>query len=315
MKFNPRRAAATAALALTGAVLSACGGGGGQVDPFRPERLLAFGDENSLLTSDGKRYSINGFKTDANNVQSFDCTANPIWLQTVANGFGLVLKDCNPNNLTVTSSVYAQVGAKVSDVRAQIDGHLASGTLGPKDLVTLMVGSNDVLELYAQYPSQTVAQLLTAAGNRGRELADQVNRIANANGRVVILTQHNLGLSPFALAEKAANTDIDRAALLRDLSNEFTRQVRLNIINDGRLIGLVLADEDINRLAQFPGSFGLVDVTQAACAVALPNCNTNTLVANASAATWLWADAKHLGPTAHTQLGSAALSRAANNPF
>jgi hypothetical protein len=45
-----------AAIAAT-ALLASCGGG--QVEPFSPTRVLAFGDELSTIEADGRRYSIN----------------------------------------------------------------------------------------------------------------------------------------------------------------------------------------------------------------------------------------------------------------
>ncbi|MDP9046040.1 MAG: hypothetical protein M3O01_14655, partial [Pseudomonadota bacterium] len=52
-----------------------------------------------------------------------------------------------------------------------------------------------------------------------------------------------------------------------------------------------------------------------ACTVALPKCNTNTLVADAVSSTYLWADDRRLGPSGQASLGSLALTRATNNPF
>lgn len=310
MKFSPRHAAAAAVLAL----LAACGGGGSQVDPFEPRRLLAFGDENSLLTPAGKRYGVNGLKTENGQVV-IDCEANPIWLQSLASGFNLVLSACNPQNRTVSSNVYAQVGSKVADVKVQIDQHLTSSTFGSRDLVTLFAGLHDILELYTQFPALAQAQLLAAAGARGKELAEQANRIANANGRVIVLTLPNVGVTPFAITEKATRPDTDRALLLRNLTNEFNRQLRLNLINDGRLIGLVLADELIDSLAEFPAAYNLVNATQPACTTALPDCTAATLALDATASGWMWADQLHLGALGHSLIGTAALTRASRNPF
>ena len=310
MKFSPRQAAAALALAF----LAACGGGGSTVDPFVPKRLIVFGDEQSLLTPDGKRYAVNAAQT-VNGVNIADCSANPIWIQTVASGFDLVLAACNNSARPVNSLQYAQLGAKVSGVRAQIDQHFSSGSVGPTDLITVLAGLHDILELYTQYPALGEPQLLAAAGERGRALAQQVNRLASANGRILVLTIPNVGKTPFAVIERATRTDTNRATLLSNLTNEFNRQLRLNLIDDGRLIGLVLADELLDAFAEFPSSFGLNNVTQAACAEALPNCNTETLVLGATSTTWLWADNLRFGTSAHAQIGNSALQRAARNPF
>lgn len=310
MTFSPRLAAAAAVLAL----LAACGGGGSTVDPFEPRRLLAFGDENSALTTDGRRYSINGVVT-VGAEQRIDCAANPIWVQSLASAYGLVIAACNPTNTTPTGTLYARPGARVADVRAQIDQHFASGSVNSRDLITVFAGMHDILELYTQFPAQAQTQLIAAAGARGRQLAEQANRLANANGRVIVLTLPSVGLTPFGIAERASRPDVDRAALLGELTAAFNRELRLNLINDGRLIGLVLADELIESMAQFPAAYSLANSTQAACTVALPDCTTSTLTLNATASTWLWADSLRLGPQGHAQIGNAALSRVARNPF
>lgn len=303
-----------AAAALT-CVLAACGGGTTQVDPFEPTQMVAFGDEASLLTSDGRRYGVNGLKT-VNEQQVLDCTLNPIWVQTLASLYGLVLGECNPDGKPVTARLRGALGAKVADVRTQIDQHLAGGGgLNSTTLATIFVGTHDILELYGQFPTQTEVQLRAAAAARGRQLADQVNRIANANGRVLVLTVPSVGLTPYALTEKANNTDTNRAALMTALTEEFNRGLRLNLINDGRLIGLVLIDEQVELLATFASSFGFTEVTKPACATALPNCTTATLVTDATASTWMWADNLRYGTVVQTQIGNLTATRLSQLPF
>lgn len=308
-------------------LLASCGGGGGQVDPFRPTRIIALGDESSLITPQGKKYGVNALvaQTDPTVPDVLDCAANPLWVQSVATGFGLVFPQCNPNNVATPAGVmYAQFGAKVADVQAQIDLHLASGSFGPKDLVTVMVGVNDVLELYRQYPAQSQAALEALAEQRGQALAEQINRVANANGRVVFVLIPDLGLTPFAIAEKAANADTDRAALLTSLTARFNGKLRLGVINDGRLIAMVNANDTVQVIAKLPSAYGFVNIDKAACSVALPDCTTKTMVSvtdaagavtTASGLTWLWADSVQIGAGLQARLGSSALSAATIHPF
>lgn len=308
-------------------LLASCGGGGGQVDPFKPTRIIVLGDEASLIAPAGKKYSVNALvaQTDASLPDVLDCKANPLWVQTVATGFGLVFPQCNPSNVaTATGLMYAQLGAKVADVKTQIDGHLASGSFGPKDLVTVLAGVNDVLELYQQYPAQTQLALEALAEQRGQALAEQINRVANANGRAVFLLIPDMGLTPYAIAEKAAHADTDRAALLTALSARFNSKLRLGVINDGRLLAMVNAAETVQVIAKVPTAYGFVNIVAAACSVALPDCTTKTMVSVTDAAgavkkadglTWLWADALHMGAGLQTRLGSAALSAATIHPF
>lgn len=296
------------------AALTACGGGGGQIEPFSPKRILAFGDESSLITSEGRKYTVNALDT----ADALVCTSNPIWTQSLAAAFGLVFAECNPDKLaTPTGKIYAQADAKVENLKAQIDAAFAAGGFNSKTLVSVMVGTNDVLELYRQYPQQGADTLKNLAGQRGRQLAEQVNRIARADGRVIISTLPDLGLTPYALKERQNKPDTDRTKLLTDLTTEFNTQMRLNIINDGRLIGLVLGDEMSQAVVKFPSAFGYTNVTEAACLESspVPLCTTKTLVANASSETWFWATGTLLGPGGQSRLGSLAQNRAVNNPF
>eukprot|EP01136_Pigoraptor_vietnamica_P036414 Opistho-1_new@102964 len=98
---------------------------------------------------------------------------------------------------------------------------------------------------------------------RGRALGEQVNRIANANGRIILSTLPDLGTTPVAV--EADKLNAGRAALLSKLSDEFNVAMRLAIINDGRLIGLVLLDESIQAIARYPSAFGFANVVAPAC--------------------------------------------------
>lgn len=291
--------------------LSACGGGTSQIEPFAPTRIITFGDESSLIKPDGKKYTINGVDSVTGAV---DCMVNDnlIWVQKLANHFGLVFKECNPSQIAVTSGLmYATAGGNVASLQAQLDAHFATGGFGPKDLVTVMVGANDIIELYQQYPAQSQAALLNEVRVRARALAAQVNRIANANGRVILATVFDQGVTPYALEE--SKLDSGRAAFLTQLTSEFNLEMRVNIRNDGRLIGLVLADERIQIMVKYPQG----EVTKQAClnTVSVDNCTTNTLITDSSATTWLWANDKLLSPWGHRLIGESALRSATTNPF
>ncbi|MEO6281326.1 esterase [Roseateles sp.] len=312
LKF--KRGLALTALAAA-ALIAGCGGGGtSQIEPFAPTRLIAFGDESGAILQSGKKYTINGLNPDTRQIE---CRANPVWTQVLASGFNFVFSQCNTDFVVLPQGImYAAAGVKVADVRDKIDQHLSNDRFGPKDLVSMMVGVNDILELYRQFPAVSKDSLINEAKARGKLLAEQANRIANANGRVLVATIPDVGLTPFGWKEREQQTDIDRAAFLDQLSAAFNISMRLNLINDGRLIGLVLVDETIQQIARFPGAFGYSDVTQAACRseIAPQDCTTETLKADATP-TWLWAGDTLLGPTAQQRIGVLALTRAKNNPF
>ncbi len=315
-RLGARAAAALRTASLVGlglglGLVASCGGGTSQQEPFLPERLLAFGDETSVLTSAGRRYGVNGLTTDG----TFDCTLQPIWTMQVAVYFGFVFAECNPTGREVKAKQLAVVGARVADVATQVDAQVAAGGFRDKDLALLLVGANDILALYGQYPARSEDSLIADARSLGERTAQIVNRLVALGAKVVVSNVPDMGLSPFALAEKAAHPEFDRAALITRLSRAFNEQLGVKVLLDGRFIGLVQADLRFQAIGRSPGSFGLNDITTPVCTVALPDCTTATLLPNADPALYLWADTKRLAPGGQSQLGQLAVDRARRNPF
>ncbi len=320
------------AAVLTGAGLLASCGGGGQIVPFVPTRVLAFGDDLSALEADGRKYSINAFRqvtasngTVTEDPTTLDCLRNPLWVQDVAASYGLAFDRCLGTATTATGQVLARNGHKVADFAAQIAA-VQGNALGELDLALVMVGMNDILELYDVVrlnPAADRAALLAQARARGAALGAQLNQLALRGPAVVVLTVPDIGLSPFAQGQNTSSGDPTRSLLISQLVEVFNNRMSVELINDGRLIGLVYADIEVQNHVRFATSFGLVNVVAPACTTALPDCTTATLVpantttgtAAATASTWLWADSLRLSPFAHSRLGQLAVSRARNNPF
>lgn len=294
------------------AALVACGGGTSQFEPFEPEQYVAFGDEASLVRADGRRYTVNPLTSAG----AIDCKSEPLWTQAVANNYSFVFQECNPDGTsTFKALMRAVAGAKADDLKAQIDAQLANGGFAAKSLATVMLGSNDVLDLYAQYPTLSEEAITQELRSRGIRLAEQVNRLVGLGVRVIVATVPDVGVSPFALAEKASKNDTDRAALLTRLVAAFNGRLRVNILNDGRFVGLVLADELVQSMSKFPSSYALTDASTAVCTVALPDCTSGTLVSSGTSAGWLWSDDRHLAYGGQLRIGTQAVSRAVGNPF
>lgn len=305
---------ARAALGLTTfGLLSSCGGETSQLEAFVPKRYFALGDETSLLTSTGRNFSVNG--VDANGV--VDCAQQPIWVQQVAAVYGFGFDQCAGNNFfDAKGHILATQGAKVEDVTAQVEAQVAAGGFRDKDLATVLAGANDILEIYALYPSLSRDLLIQQAGARGKRLAlGVVNRLIELGVKVVVADVPDMGLTPFAVAERALATDIDRAKLLSDLTTAFNEQLGVNVVLDGRWVGLAQTQLRFQAIGRSPGSFGLGNITEGVCAELLPDCTTATLVPDATLAAYLWADSTHLAPTGHAQLASLAIDRARRNPF
>lgn len=307
------------ALVVSLAGLSACGGSD-QIDPFQARRIIALGDEASIITDDGLKYTVNALDDDG----ALDCEANPIWTQVLAESFGPRFPQCNPNGLNAPSLIYATVGAKAADLMTQVQAHLASDSFGSKDLVTVYAGLHDILELYAQYPAASADALTATAEARGRLIAEAVNAVSNAGGRVLVVTVPNVALTPFGVLQDDVGSD--RRTLLSRLTDRFNASMRLGLLNDsGHTIGLVDAADLIQYRYNNPSSLGLTNVTDGACdlptGTATTACTQDTLKKNddgsalATATTWLWADDFQWSPIGHQQVGSVANTRARNNPF
>jgi len=312
------RAALLGAGAAMAVLLAACGGGE-QVQKFTATRVFAFGDESSVINPDGTKYSINALTTTG----AIDCATNPLWVQSIAAIYGLVFPQCNVNAVPGPASrIYATVGARVANLSLQIDQQVAAGGFADGDLATVLIGANDIIDQFQQYPGVSEDQLNANLAQAASDLAAQVNRLADLGVKVIIVTAPDMGLTPFAGDPAGAN-----AALLSRLSAQFNIKMRRGIYNDGRRIGLVLLDEYIGTVRKF--GLGFANSTLAAClsSAPLPNCSTDTLgtdaaavpppatPASASAGTWLWADDRHLTPGGQNSLANLAAQRAQNNPF
>ena len=291
--------------------LAACGGGSDAIEPFEPSQIVLLGEETTVLTADGKNYSING--VDANN--TIDCGLAPIWSQLLVANFGKTLDRCNPDNLTPRAFTRGAPGAKAADIEAQITAQFNASPPSSKDLFLLMVGLNDIIEVYENFAGAKECDLdprvnpplEDAVAQRGRVVAQQINRLISANVRTIVVTVHDLGLTPYGRARDSA--------LLTCLTAAFNARVRVDPTQDGRFWGLVLANDLTDAMTKVPAAYSLTNVSDAACTAALPDCTSATLVTGADATTHLWADDRHFGLRAHANIASFAITRARNNPF
>jgi hypothetical protein len=227
-----------------------------------------------------------------------------------------VFPQCNPGNvLSPVSRIYATVGATAADIAAQIDIQANNGGFVDGDLSTVLIGMNDVVAQYRQYPAVGEPQLTANVEAAGLAAALQVNRLADLGTKVVVSTIADMGLAPIA-----GGRTTDSAGLLSRLSERYNAALRASIYNDGRRIGLVLLDQYVQVVAATAdaGTSGttFINAKDAYCAVPLPACTTNTPISgDANPSTWLWADNTHLSAGGQAGLGSIASSRATSNPF
>lgn len=316
--LSKRHAAALPRLAALGALclglLAACGGSTSQVDPFIPKRLLVFGDETSALTSAGRKYAINALNANGNGLT--DCAAEPLWVQSLAGLYGLEFAACNPTAVEPRAIMLAVPGSRVADVVAQVEAQVAAGGFRDKDLATVLAGANDILDLYQQYPGRSEASLIEEAGQRGAQLAGVVNRLVGLGVKVIVSDLPDLGLSPYARAQRALDpSGFDRAGLITRLGQAFSEQLGVKVVLDGRFVGLVQAQLRFKAIGLNPLAFGFNNISEGVCTAPLPNCSTSTLVSGGVSTQYLWADETHLSTGGQSQLATLAIDRARRNPF
>jgi phospholipase/lecithinase/hemolysin len=328
MLFNERlrrvASRSLAGLVAAGALfaLASCGGGTYQQKAFVPARILTFGDESSRMEgSQGLKYSVNGI---SQSTLQIDCTLNPIWVQVIANSYGLVYQHCNVNASFETNAIdLTTVNATVDDVADSVAAFTAGDTFNGNDLVTIWVGMHDILNEYKANATGDETVLLSDMKDQGVKLAGIVNQIENSGAKVILMTVPDMSTSPFAFTESQKG-DFDRLQLLQDMSTQFNLGLITNFINDGSRIGLVQVDDYLTNAVRNPSGNGFVQLANEVygCldSAPLPTCNDDTLrndptTGQAATAHFLWADATHLGATMQNELGNAASSRAHSNPF
>lgn len=335
MKFKLDAVRHAAVSLCVAGLLAACGGAT-QVESFSPRRVIVFGDEASTIvdstnSGNGRKYSVNGIDYDTTVTPSvpkvptqFNCAANTIWVQDLANSYGMTFPECKGTSTSQVAVMRAAANATVASLTTQIDQFVAGDAFSSNDLVTVMVGTNDVINEYLNYsanPSLGTDASIAAMEAAGTALGAQIVRLTDLGAKVLVSTIPELGNSPFAAAEEAANTG--RAALLSQMSRSFNTKLRLkleDVRNGGRAVGLVLADDLVLAMVKNPAAYGLNNTASAACtSAALTDCNDLTMATvnsvAATAGTWLWAGDRWLSTNAQNRIGSLAITRARNNPF
>ncbi len=329
MRALRSRSTLAAAMTVTTALLAVACGGGEQETRFEAKRVIAFGDETSLIVDlradgNGSKYSVN--QTVSSTDRTIACRSSPIWIQVVANNYGLLFPQCNPGptpQANPQSRVRATFGARAADLTQQIATQTAESSFRSDDLATVLVGTNDILAAYQQYPGVGEGQLLADVDAAASEVSRQVNRLADLDVRVLISTLPDLRYSPYAIAENAAHSDTNRAELIGRLVTRFNTTLRSTIRNDGTRIGIVLTDEFVQTAARVNGANGIANSTTPVCDLAksqlvppsILDCTQLTLIANGSPTSFLWADDRHLAAGAQGTMGNLASQRARNNPF
>ncbi|HET7794921.1 MAG TPA: hypothetical protein VFL64_16175, partial [Rhizobacter sp.] len=210
-------------------------------------------------------------------------------------------------------------------IAGQVDQFLSqNGPFNSKDLIAVMVGLHDVQAQYNRLqnePGVSRDVLIAGVQQAGNELGAQVVRLTNLGAKVVVSTIYSLSLSPFATGEELAHPGDGRATLLDQLTTEYNKALRLKlneVADGGHSVGLIQSDELVLSMVRYPPNYVLNNVTEAACNVALPDCNQTTLVPlaiDSYGAYWLWADDTRLGAAGQSRVAGLAVNRVRTNPF
>ena len=266
-------------------------------------KIVSFGDS----LSDGGTYT-NYFKSlnlpGANQVTRFKYTTNPgnVWVENIASRFGIPL---TPNALDGGLN-YAEGGARVilpnpsaqglsqSPISVQIDRFLGSGgKFGKSDIVTMLVGANDV---FMGGP--------TIVGPTATALIAQLGRLQNAGARNIILLNvpdigstpsFGFGMVPMSIAGTQLSSSFN--STLKQGLQGFTGNV------------LYIESFSIYRdVVQNPTRFGITTLTTVACMTPTSGqCTPATTVPNA-AETSLFADGLHPTTAGHRILADAVIA-------
>lgn len=299
------------------ALLASCGGGT-QIESFVPDRIVVFGDEASLIETDpafageGRKYTVNGIELDAAGALTANrkCAINAIWVQQLAYNYGFAFPECATTGYAVNGVMRAQANSTVAMMSAQIDSYIASPGFTGKDLVTVMVGTHDIVA------AAGAADPVAAARAAGVAVGEQVVRITNQGAKVIVSTVPDVGATPAGRAQ---------ATLLSELTKQFNTELRLKlqeVRGGGHSAGLVLGDELVLTMMKYPTVYGVVNLTDAACVTTLPDCDQRPAYLSETpdarttrAGDWLWAGPYQLGANAQSRLGTLAVNRARTNPF
>ncbi len=287
LRTNSLRLAAALALSAS-ALLAACGSGTGT--PFEPlvaSRVISFGDGLSDVGQTGSKFTVN------------DGSVN-IWVERVATSY----------NNTITASVtgglgFAYGGARVNtganSIADQITSFLAANSIGASDLIIIDAGVSELAALALANASDSALSI--AADAAGKALSVQVRRLTAAGGKhVVIANALDLGKTPFATAQT-------RTAALTAATRAFNDGLKIALADVSSGVLLIDHEAYVNALYNSPGTLGTNgNVTTAACTGLVTAC-TGTANVVSDYSVYLFADDRHLAPTAHRLLGDSVYSK------
>lgn len=294
------------------------------VDPFQPQRAIAFGDSFSYLGDalGSGRYTVN------------DGSVNN-WTVQVAQYYGLTLASTAAGGLS-----YAQGNARISakpdaagnaatpTVTEQIDDFLANQTPSTGDIVLIGAGTADLIAGMAAVQAGTLtnADFQSQARQAGDALGVQIKRLYDAGVHVVVAGVYDLSRTPWATA-------IGQQSQLSDASLAFNTGLLLRIEPLGKLVRYIEItgwvnppNDDVHRPWNYiPFAYNdnpvctSVDpgpgIGTGANQINSALCNAGTLVGGANQDEYMFADNVYISPAGQRQIASHAWNDVLRNTW
>lgn len=309
MAANWMRRTALVAACASAALLAACGSSSIE-SALKPEQLITFGDGYSFVRE--QRYTVNNGTVNNWTLQLLD------HYQKSGSATGGLVSFAE-GNTRIAQHPDAAGNATTPTITEQVDRFLAMGTPKPNDLLLLNGGISDLIVGMAavRAGTQTPDQFVANARLNGQALAAQVRRLVAAGALHIAVTgTYDLGKTPWAKS-------IGQEALLSQASSRFNESLLVAINDLSQHVLYVDAAYYVNLYESTPSSFSFNNATTPVCTsvdagngigigqgqVNSALCTSATLLPDADADRYVFADAVYLTPSAHRQLGTYAYDK------
>lgn len=276
-------------------------------DPFKPTRVVVFGDGFSDLTANNQ-YTVNDGST--NN-----------WASQIAANYGVSVVSHARGNARISNAIGAG-GVAVTSVTAQVAGFAYQ----PNDLVVINAGFSDLIA-----EANTAAGGANSAANAtayGTALGNLVRSMVAAGAKhIAVSNVYDLSKTPAAgILTNLATLNGSRGALVVAFNDALKANLgSATLTNVGDNVRLVDLEAYFNLVRASPTAYSFVNATTIACnsndATAAPGgigigtnqinsklCTTGTL-AQAAYNSYVFADAVYPTPVFHRAWGANVYSQ------
>ena len=247
---------------------------------------------------------------------NYNCDVPSTWVQIIARAYGKGFTTNCPQDTRGGAISHATLGAKTADVIGQINAN--RGSLNGNTVVTIMVGQNDIIELYeaVRASSQSEGAATAELQTRATSMATAIKDVIGTGAKVILALTPDLSETPYGLGGDKALLD----RLVRAYND------RLYITGLGNVSGRSLAGVNPESYTQPNTRSSSYEYTTPLCdatAVRRPDgttpanddekllyCTSQYYTSGTAASTAIWADAKRAAPLLHNLIGVTVYNRA-----